>query len=68
MIFGVYGECFEPWRYCVLVYEILQLLPVGTCWAKNWSVVMRNPGKMCCWNDQGHKVCDQDLEQEYESI
>ena len=38
----------------VLVYEILRLLQVGTCWAKNWSVVMRNPGEMYCWNDQGH--------------
>ena len=48
----IFVECFEPWRYCVLVYEILQLLQVGTCWAKNWSVVMKNPGEMYCWNDQ----------------
>ena len=26
---------------------------------------MRNPRKMCCWNDQGHWVCDQDLGPEY---
>ena len=54
MIFVVYGEYFGHWRYCVLVYEILRLLQVGTCWAKNWSVVMRNQGEMYCWNDQGH--------------
>ena len=26
---------------------------------------MRNSGKMYCWNDQGHGVCDQDLGPEY---
>ena len=65
MNFVVYGECFGPWRYCVLVYGILRLLQVGTCWAKNWSLVTRNPGEMYCRNDQGHGVCDQDLGQEY---
>ena len=22
---------------------------------------MRNPDKMCSWDDQGHRICDQDL-------
>ena len=26
---------------------------------------MRNPGEMYCWNDQGHRVCDQDLRPKY---
>ena len=32
---------------------------------KHWSVVIRNPGEMYCWNDQGHEVCGQDLRPEY---
>ena len=50
----IFVECFGPWRYCVLVYEILRLLKEGTCYVKNWSVVMRNPGEMYSWNEQGH--------------
>ena len=50
----------------VIVYGILWLFQVGTCGAKNWSVVMRNPGEMYCWNDQGHGVCDQDLGPKYD--
>ena len=44
------------WALKILCFsdEILRLLQVGTCWAKNWIVVMRNPGEMYCWNDQGH--------------
>ena len=62
---GLYEECFGSWRYCFLVGGFLQLLQVGTCWAKDWSVVIRIPGKMYCWNDQGRYVCDQDLGPDY---
>ena len=41
--------------------EIPQLLLVGTCGADDWCVVIRNPGEMCCWNDLGHGVCDQNF-------
>ena len=49
----IHVECFGPWRYCVLVCGFLQLLQVGTCWAVDWSVVLKKPGEMYCWNDQG---------------
>ena len=54
MIFWIFGECSLALKILCLVYGILRLLQVGTCWAKNWSVVMSNPGEMYCWNDQGH--------------
>ena len=28
-------------------------------------MVIRNPGEVYCWNDQGHEVHDHDLEPEY---
>ena len=39
-----------------LVCGILQLLQVGTCWVKDWGVVIRNLSEMYCWNDQSHLV------------
>ena len=39
----------------------LQLLHVGTCSMNDWCMVIRNPGKMYCWNDQSHGICDQDF-------
>ena len=42
-------------------YEIPQLLKEGFCRVDDQCMVIRNPGKMCCWNDQGHRVYDQDF-------
>ena len=57
LFYGIVMNCFGQWfygfmRYYFLVCGILQLLQVGTCWAKDWGVVMKNPGEMYCWNDQ----------------
>ena len=52
--------CLRPWWYCYFL-EIPQLLQVGSCWMNEWCMVIENPGKMCCWNDQGHRVSNQDF-------
>ena len=52
------------WAMVILIFEfckIPQLLQVGTFGVDDWCVVIKNPGEMCCWNDQGHRVCDQDF-------
>ena len=45
---------FWALKILFLVGGIFQLLQVGTCCAKDCSVVIRNPGEMYCWNDQDH--------------
>ena len=45
------------------IVEFLEMPPVtpGSCIVEGWYRVIENPGKLCCGNDQGHGVCDQDL-------
>ena len=50
----IYEECFWALKILFFSFGILQLLLIGTCWVKDWGVVIRNPGEMYCWNDQGH--------------